>query len=92
MKITAITNPADLHKFVKTFYEQHATALNEMMPKLPEAVRAEMKTLYDSLNESLKLCRRWNKCPPRRKRAGRSTLLPTRWCGCRSMRAACSTS
>jgi hypothetical protein len=54
MKLTDIKSNADLHKFVKSFYEAQATALNGLMDKLPEGLRTELKTLHDSINDSLK--------------------------------------
>ena len=53
MSQTTIKSNADLHKFVKTFYETHATALNGIIDKLPENLRAELAGLRDSLNTSL---------------------------------------
>ena len=53
MSQTTIKSNADLHKFVKSFYETHATALNGIIDKLPENLRAELTGLRDSLNTSL---------------------------------------
>ena len=36
-----ITNAADIRTFLKGFYDQHITALNGMLDKLPEPMRAE---------------------------------------------------
>jgi hypothetical protein len=48
-----IKSNADLHNFVKSFYQNHATALNGIIDKLPENLRAELSGLRDSLNSSL---------------------------------------
>ena len=49
-----IKTNSDLHSFVKKFCETHVTALNGVMDKLPESLKAQMATLKDTLNEQLK--------------------------------------
>ena len=53
MSQTTIKSNADLHKFVKSFYETHATPLNGIIDKVAENLRAELAGLRDSLNASL---------------------------------------
>ena len=48
-----ITNAADIRTFLKGFYDQHITALNGMLDKLPEPMRAEFTKLRDGLNAQL---------------------------------------
>jgi hypothetical protein len=53
-----ITNNVELRAFLKGFYDQHVTALNGILDKLPEGLKGELSTLRDGLNEQL------NKLPP----------------------------
>lgn len=53
-----ITNNAELRTFLKGFYDQHVTALNGLLDKLPENLRADLAKLRDGLNAEL------SKLPP----------------------------
>ena len=49
---------ADLAKAIRGFFEQHVTALNGMLDKLPDPLKKEIQDLKDSLNAQL------SKLPP----------------------------
>lgn len=48
-----IKSVADLRSFVKGFYDQHVTALNGILDKLPEPIKTELSKLRDGLNAQL---------------------------------------
>ncbi|HVM48380.1 MAG TPA: hypothetical protein VMU04_10150 [Candidatus Acidoferrum sp.] len=48
-----IKSAADLRAFIKGFYDQHVTALNGILEKLPEPLKGELSKLRDGLNTAL---------------------------------------
>ena len=48
-----ISNAADLRAFIKGFYDSHVTALNGILDKLPEGLKAEFTSLRDGLTAQL---------------------------------------
>jgi hypothetical protein len=48
-----ITNNVELRAFLKGFYDQHVTALNGILEKLPEGMKADLTKLRDGLSAQL---------------------------------------